>query len=147
MFPVDIDSTITSQHHPWACSLKTRGFRGRHRCGVTLLSGEISITISLISSIVYIVYILGPTVDSPDDPYVLVGAAHCNHICKDRLTGHVLETCCCRPPSDPGSCAQVILVYFGVFYCQTFEFRVQQKVTALSARAALSTPWRSPRTW
>jgi len=38
---VDIDDTqVTSQHHPWACSLKTRGFRGRHRCGVTLLSGE-----------------------------------------------------------------------------------------------------------
>ena len=40
VFPVDINTTITSQHHPWACSLRTRGFRGRHRCGVTLLSGD-----------------------------------------------------------------------------------------------------------
>ena len=63
-----------------------------------------------ISSIVHIVHNLGPTIDSPDDQYVLVGAAHCNHICKDRLTGHVLETCCCRPPSDPGSCAQVRMI-------------------------------------
>ena len=31
---------IFSQHHPWACSLRTRGYRGRHRCGVTLLSGK-----------------------------------------------------------------------------------------------------------
>ena len=51
----------------------------------------------------------GPTTDSPDDPFVLVGAAHCNHICKDRNKGHVLETCCCRPPTDPGSCAQVCI--------------------------------------
>ena len=25
---------------PWMCSLKEAGFRGRHKCGVTLLSGE-----------------------------------------------------------------------------------------------------------
>ena len=30
----------TSQHHPWQCSLKFPGFRGRHKCGVTLLSGQ-----------------------------------------------------------------------------------------------------------
>ena len=29
----------TGNTHPWMCSLKTKGFRGRHRCGVTLLSG------------------------------------------------------------------------------------------------------------
>ena len=89
VFPVDFgseDRNVIPQH-PWACSLRTRGFRGRHRCGVTLLSG--------------------PTYDSPDDPYVLVGAAHCNHICKDRLSGDVLETCCCRPPDVPGSCKKV----------------------------------------
>merc|ERR1719192_2840004 len=88
LFPVDFgseDRDIIPQH-PWACSLRTRGFRGRHRCGVTLLSG--------------------PTYDYPDDPFVLVGAAHCNHICKDRNKGHVLETCCCRPPGTPGSCAK-----------------------------------------
>ena len=26
--------------NPWLCSLKERGFRGRHRCGVTMLSGN-----------------------------------------------------------------------------------------------------------
>ena len=42
LFPVDFgseDRDIIPQH-PWACSLRTRGFRGRHRCGVTLLSGR-----------------------------------------------------------------------------------------------------------
>ena len=42
VFPVELhkpdDRGLTSLH-PWACSLRTRGFRGRHRCGVTLLSG------------------------------------------------------------------------------------------------------------
>ena len=59
--------------------------------------------------LVTIDYAAGPTVDSPDDPFVLVGAAHCNHICKDRLTGDVLETCCCRPVGTPGSCKKVAL--------------------------------------
>ena len=40
VFPVDTDRIRNSEHHPWACSLRTRGFRGRHRCGVTLLSGK-----------------------------------------------------------------------------------------------------------
>lgn len=84
IFPVDIIDTTNSGHHPWACSLKTSGFRGRHRCGVTLLSG--------------------PTESSPDDPYVLVGTAHCNYICKDANSGTVLETCCCRPQNNPSTC-------------------------------------------
>ena len=40
VFPTDLDLAENSQHHPWACSLRTRGYRGRHRCGVTLLSGN-----------------------------------------------------------------------------------------------------------
>ena len=80
----DPTNTITSRHHPWQCSLRFQGFRGRHRCGVTLLSG--------------------PTEDHPSDPFVLVGAAHCNYICKDKKTGYTLETCCCRPESVAGSC-------------------------------------------
>ena len=40
VFPVDVYGFINSGHHPWACSLKTKGFRGRHKCGVTLLSGN-----------------------------------------------------------------------------------------------------------
>merc|ERR1719223_1976247 len=39
IFPTDLGLAINSQHHPWACSLRTRGYRGRHRCGVTLLWG------------------------------------------------------------------------------------------------------------
>ena len=85
----DTDKTSpwrSSRHHPWQCSLRFQGFRGRHRCGVTLLSG--------------------PTEQSPSDPFVLVGAAHCNYICKDKQTGYPLETCCCRPQSVDGSCRQ-----------------------------------------
>ena len=48
----------------------------------------------------------GPTEQSPSDPFVLVGAAHCNYICKDKRTGYPLETCCCRPESVAGSCRQ-----------------------------------------
>ena len=77
----------TSALHPWQCSLRTRGFRGRHRCGVTLLSG--------------------PTEESPADPFVLVGAAHCNYICKDRVTGDPLETCCCTPENSTSTCRDV----------------------------------------
>ena len=40
VFPTDLDPAENSQHHPWACSLRMRGYRGRHRCGVTLLSGN-----------------------------------------------------------------------------------------------------------
>ena len=52
VFPVGLlkseDRNISSQH-PWACSLRTRGFRGRHRCGVTLLSGQYMIYHSTIN--------------------------------------------------------------------------------------------------
>ena len=37
--PVQIGNPST-RLHPWLCSLRTRGFRERHRCGVTLLSGN-----------------------------------------------------------------------------------------------------------
>ena len=40
VFPTDDNASINSLHHPWACSLRRSGFRGRHRCGVTLLSGK-----------------------------------------------------------------------------------------------------------
>merc|ERR1719232_2525710 len=84
VFPTVLYDNINSKHHPWACSLRRAGFRGRHRCGVTMLSG--------------------PTEDSPDDPFVLVSAAHCNFICKDTDTGNILETCCCRKNDHPASC-------------------------------------------
>ena len=41
VFPTDVNASISSLHHPWACSLRSKGFRGRHRCGVTLLSGRL----------------------------------------------------------------------------------------------------------
>jgi len=86
IYPSDLNFVDgpTSAHHPWLCSLRTRGFRGRHRCGVTLLSG--------------------PTEDNPSQPWVIVGTAHCNYICKDRVTGDPLETCCCRPTDNDSSC-------------------------------------------
>ena len=89
IYPTDLNYTEgqTSAHHPWQCSLRTRGYRGRHRCGVTLLSG--------------------PTEESPTDPFVLVGAAHCNYICKDRVTGDPLETCCCSPENSTSTCRDV----------------------------------------
>ena len=40
VFPTDTNASINSLHHPWACSIRRRGFRGRHRCGITLLSGK-----------------------------------------------------------------------------------------------------------
>ena len=40
VFASDIDASINSELHPWQCSLRARGFRGRHKCGVTLLSGS-----------------------------------------------------------------------------------------------------------
>ena len=46
----------------------------------------------------------GPTSEDPGDPFVLVGAAHCNYVCKDSDTGNTLETCCCRPDSVLSSC-------------------------------------------
>ena len=48
--------------------------------------------------------LIGPTLSSLNDPYVLVGSAHCNFICKDSVSGIILETCCCRPESNQGTC-------------------------------------------
>ena len=96
IYPSVLDYTEgqTSALHPWQCSLRTRGFRGRHRCGVTLLSG--------------------PTKENPSDPFVLVAAAHCNDICKDQTTGDPLETCCCRPEDNDATCNYG--TYVGYFY-------------------------------
>ena len=65
--------------HPWLCSLRTPGYRGVHRCGVTMLSG-------------------------PPKPTIFVSAAHCNHICKDDQ-GRPVEICCCRDPLSEFSCS------------------------------------------
>jgi hypothetical protein len=64
--------------HPWLCSLRTPGYRGVHKCGVTLLSG-------------------------PPRPTIFVSAAHCNYLCKNDL-GQVVELCCCRKLQSEFSC-------------------------------------------
>jgi len=68
---------------PWLCDLRTPGFRGRHRCGVTLLSG----------------------LEQVHDP-ILVSAAHCNSVCRDADTQQPIEICCCLQTSDAGSCQE-----------------------------------------
>ena len=64
---------------PWVCSLRTPGYRGLHRSGVTLLSG-------------------------PPKPTIFVSAAHCNYLCKDAL-GRVVEICCCKDPLSRFACS------------------------------------------
>ena len=94
------DSTLnyTLNQYPWTCSLRTTGYRGRHICGTTLLSAPLSRTI-------------------------IVGAAHCNYICKSS-EGTVRETCCCRDPDDNfASCRTVSIVTlcFGyIFHYHSF---------------------------
>jgi hypothetical protein len=76
--PFGLDAFLKNRH-PWLCSLRTVGYRGVHRCGVTLLS-------------------------APPKPTIFVSAAHCNYVCKDGL-GRVVEICCCRDISSEFSCA------------------------------------------
>jgi hypothetical protein len=64
--------------YPWQCSLRTPGFTGVHRCGVTLISG-------------------------PPGPTIFVSAAHCNYLCKTNL-GLVVEVCCCLDKESKFSC-------------------------------------------
>jgi hypothetical protein len=80
-FPLGVLGTSLPQknRYPWQCSLRTPGYRGFHRCGVTLLSG-------------------------PPKPTILVSAAHCNYLCKDSK-GRVVEICCCRQPESIFSCS------------------------------------------
>jgi hypothetical protein len=76
--PFGLDALLKNRY-PWLCSLRTAGYRGVHRCGVTLLS-------------------------APPKPTIFVSAAHCNYVCKDD-TGRVVEICCCRDISSNFSCA------------------------------------------
>jgi len=74
-------TSAETTYNPWLCSLKERGFRGRHRCGVTLLSG-------------------------PPLQTILASAAHCNYVCKEKDSDQlILEICCCREDSD-ASCQE-----------------------------------------
>jgi len=71
-------SHYTLNQYPMACSVRTRGYRGRHLCGSTMIS-------------------------APPRQTILVSAAHCNYICKSR-DGDVVETCCCRTEDNPATC-------------------------------------------
>ena len=74
--------------YPWLCSLQYAGYHSNHICGVTLLSGPTS------------------------KETILVGAAQCNLVCKDR--GNMLNSCCCLDPEHPASCRKVsIYIYYG----------------------------------
>jgi hypothetical protein len=65
------------KRYPWLCSLRSSGYGGVHRCGVTLLSG-------------------------PPNP-IFVSAAHCNYLCKN-AAGRVVPTCCCLESTNEFSC-------------------------------------------
>ena len=78
---------MTLGQYPWACSLRTTGYRGKHVCGASLLS-------------------------TPPQATVVVGAAHCNYLCKD-TTGLVVETCCCRDPKDNFASCRLTSSYCG----------------------------------
>ena len=99
------------------CSLKEFGFRGRHKCGVTLLSGKHVDQFLLATWICkcHLFYSGKPKQgtkyyeEHKDSPTIFVGAAHCNFICKDITNPEVkvpVETCCCLPPGVTGSCKE-----------------------------------------
>ena len=81
---------------------RTRGFRGRHRCGVTLLHGPSS-------------ELVANERVCNDAPTILVSAAHCNFVCKNDQR-NTLEFCCCRDPEDQGSCRNVILSFILIVF-------------------------------
>ena len=67
-FKTQIAYENTKKRYPWICSLRTHGMNPEHLCSVNLLS-------------------------VPPQPTILVGAAHCTLICKDR--GQKMPSCCC----------------------------------------------------
>lgn len=71
---INLNSQKFTTGYPWMCSLRTTGFRGSHKCGVTLLSG-------------------------PPKATILVGAAHCNYVCRNEEE-ELLEMCCCGDGSN-----------------------------------------------
>ena len=73
-----INQLPIKNRYPWLCSLRTFGYRGYHRCGVTLLS-------------------------APPRPTIFVSSAHCNYLCKNE-NGRLVEMCCCRDPFSVSSC-------------------------------------------
>ena len=114
---------ILDFRYPWMCSLKEAGFFGRHRCGVTLLSGQFPPW-----SLVWAQYIQLYIEQSPGKnsrEVVMVSSAHCNFVCKvslswinsliyfrsyflqDSQTSRKLEICCCRNATEDSSCINV----------------------------------------
>ena len=115
------------------CSLKESGYRGRHKCGVTLLSGGDKSTkaFGLFQIILDLVYpgkypppedgeVPDPIYEEfKDAPTIFVGAAHCNYICKDMTNPDrpvPVETCCCRKSSILTSCRKGSKVRFMISF-------------------------------
>ena len=117
------------------CSLKETGFRGKHKCGVTLLSGgklsffksemadfimlylrDTNLTKLTLQNKWHSLFCTGKPSkngsfyeEHKDDPTIFVGAAHCNFVCKDftdRDHPVALETCCCLPKELSTSCVR-----------------------------------------
>ena len=84
-FKTRIKYENTRNRYPWMCSLRTHGINPEHLCTVNLLS-------------------------IPPKPTVLIGAAHCTLICKER--GKKMPSCCCvlegveSCRSDEAKCGQ-----------------------------------------
>ena len=115
-FKTKFDYTNTRHRYPWICSLRSKGRRSEHLCAVTVLSVK---------------------------PWIIVGAAHCTFLCKDRdpiasNKGSRLDACCCnseasgcsddklrcgRKPGasemDPFEVVIIILVFPLFFWCKS----------------------------
>ena len=118
---------------PWVCSLKEAGFSGRHKCGVTLLSGGVSWflwTYSYTAEKLFYLFFVGPE----SREVVLVSAAHCNFVCKVLFiwkdlwgmfwrknlcrtwTTQTHWRCCCRKEYIDSSCRNVRCHFLWLFY-------------------------------
>ena len=121
------------------CSLKETGFRGKHKCGVTLLSGgnsiqlnhgfmalDVSISFNSATGKMNETLYENKTYyyAHKDDPTIFVGAAHCNFICKDFTDPQhplALETCCCLPEQLSTSCKKGSRVSLKLQLCCPFH--------------------------
>ena len=88
----DLNFTHTRNRYPWVCSLRRKGpsLSPEHLCAVTLLA-------------------------VPPQPTIVVGAAHCTYLCKDKQENH-RPSCCCIPGAvncedDLDKCGQQPEVY------------------------------------
>ena len=89
----ELNFTNTRNRYPWVCSLRRKGpsLPQEHLCAVTLLS-------------------------VPPKPTIVVGAAHCTYLCKDKQGNHLPSCCCISGPvnctSDLDKCGEQPEVYY-----------------------------------